>query len=113
MKAILETVNGVHINRDLDLADSPMTALRKFYEEDPASASQIFSNQRAIDQLLSGSIDEAKSTFDLISEEGDSIRADWKTPLCNQPPIKEALSQLESSSQTPTFVVSVTSIVAA
>lgn len=53
MKAILETVSSVKINRDIDTADSPMGIIRKFYEDDPTAASQIFSNQTAIDQLMS------------------------------------------------------------
>ena len=89
MKATLETVTGVTINRDIDTADSPMGIIRKFYEEDATAATQIFSNQRAIDQLMDGHIDEAKSAFELLSIEGDSIKADWKTALCNQPAIKE------------------------
>ena len=90
MKATLETVTGITINRDIDTAESP----------------------KAIDQLMDGHIDEAKSAFELISLEGDSIRADWKTPLCNQPSIKEELAHIESEGQIPTFVVSVSSIVA-
>ena len=113
MKATLETVTGVTINRDIDTADSPMGIIRKFYEEDATAATQIFSNQKAIDQLMDGHIDEAKSAFELLSIEGDSIKADWKTALCNQPAIKEEMAHIESEGQVPTFVVSVSSIVAA
>ncbi len=112
MKATLETVTGITINRDIDTAESPMGIIRKFYEDDATATTQIFSNQKAIDQLMDGHIDEAKSAFELISLEGDSIRADWKTPLCNQPSIKEELAHIESEGQIPTFVVSVSSIVA-
>ena len=52
MKATLETVRGVTINCDIDTADSPMGIIRKFYEEDPTAATQIFSNQKAIDQIM-------------------------------------------------------------
>ena len=96
MKATLETVTGVTINRDIDTADSPMGIIRKFYEEDATAATQIFSNQKAIDQLMDGHIDEAKSAFELLSIEGDSIKADWKTALCNQPAIKEEMAHIES-----------------
>ena len=114
MKATLETVTGVTINRDIDTADSPMGIIRKFYEEDATAATQIFSNQKAIDQLMDdGHIDEAKSSFELLSIDGDSIKADWKTALCNQPAIKEEMAHIESEVQVPTFVVSVSSIVAA
>ena len=96
MKATLETVRGVTINCDIDTADSPMGIIRKFYEEDATAATQIFSNQKAIDQLMDGHIDEA----------------DWKTALCNQPAIKEEMAHIESEGQVPKFVVSVSSIVA-
>ena len=112
MKATLETVTGITINRDIDTAESPMGIIRKFYEDDTTAATQIFSNQKAIDQLMDGHIDEAKSAFELISLEGDSIRADWKIPLCNQPSIKEELAYLESEGQVPSVVVCVSSIVA-
>ena len=42
MKAILETVSSVKINRDIDTTDSPMGIIRKFYEDDSTAASQIF-----------------------------------------------------------------------
>ena len=112
MKATLETVRGVTINCDIDTADSPMGIIRKLYEEDPTAATQIFSNQKAIDQLMDGHIDEAKSAFELLGIEGDSIRADWKAALCNQPAIKEEMARIESEGQVPKFVVSVSSIVA-
>ena len=52
MKATLETVRGVTINCDIDTADSPMGIIRKFYEEDPTAATQIFSNQKAIAKIF-------------------------------------------------------------
>ena len=113
MKATLQTITGVTINHNIDTADSHMGIIRKFYEEDATAATQIFSNQKAIDQLMDGHIDEAKSAFELLSIEGDSIKADWKTALCNQPAIKEEMAHIESEGQVPTFVVSVSSIVAA
>lgn len=112
MKAKIETVTGIIIMRDIDTADSPMSIIRKFYEDDATAATQIFSNQQAINQLMDGYIDEAKSAFELISLDGDSIRADWKTPLCNQPAIKEEIAHTEAEGQMPTFVVGVSSIVA-
>lgn len=112
MKATLETVTGVTINRDIDTADSPMGIIRKFYEEDATAATQIFANQTAIDQLMNGQVDAEKSSFELLSIDGDSIKADWKTPLCNQPAIKEEMAYIESEGQIPKFVVSVSSMVA-
>lgn len=112
MKATLQTITGVTINHNIDTADSPMGIIRKFYEEDATAATQIFSNQTAIDQLMDGHIDEAKSTFELLGIDQDSIKADWKTPLCNQPAIKEEMAHIESEGQIPAFVVCVSSIVA-
>ena len=113
MKATIETITGVVINRDIETSESPMSIVRHFYDEDPTAASQLFANQKAIDQLMDGHIDENKSAFELLSIEGDSIKADWKTALCNQPAIKEEMAHIESEGQVPTFVVSVSSIVAA
>lgn len=45
MKATLETVTGITINRDIDTAESPMGIIRKFYEDDATAATQIFSKQ--------------------------------------------------------------------
>ncbi len=59
MKATLETVNGITINCNIDTAASPLDIIRKFYENDATTATQIFSNQKAIDQLMTGHIDEA------------------------------------------------------
>ena len=112
MKATLETVTGVTINRNIDTSDSPMGIVRKFYEEDATAATQLFANQKAIDQLMDGQVDEAKSAFELLAIEGDSIKTDWKIPLCNQPTVKEEMAHIESEGQVPTFVVSVSSIVA-
>ena len=112
MKAILETITGVTINHDVDTADSPMGIIRKFYEEDATAATQIFSDQKAIDQLMNNHIDESRSTFELLGIDQDPIKADWKTPLCNQPAIKEEIAHIESEGQIPAFVVCVSSIVA-
>lgn len=112
MKAILETITGVTINRDIDTADSPMGIIRKFYEEDATAATQIFSDQKAIDQLMNNHIDESRSTFELLGIDQDPIKADWKMPLCNQPAIKEEMAHIESEGQIPAFVVCVSSIVA-
>ncbi len=112
MRATIETLTGTKINCDIDVSDTPMTILRKFYEEDATAATQIFCDQKAIDQLMAGYVDEARSSFELLSMAGDNIRADWKTPLCNQPSIKEELALIESQGQVPTFVVTVSSIVA-
>ncbi|MDY5001492.1 MAG: hypothetical protein SO122_03365, partial [Eubacteriales bacterium] len=65
MKAIIQTLNSTKINRDIDIAESPMSIIRSFYEDDPTSASQIFTNQTAIEQMMNSQVDETKSTFEL------------------------------------------------
>ena len=105
MIATLETVSGIIINLDIDTVESPMDIIRKFYEDDATAATQIFSNQKAIDQLMDGHVDEAKCAFELISLDGDSIPADWEAPLYDQPSIKEELAHIESEGQIPTFLI--------
>ena len=112
MKAILETITSVKVHCDIDMAESPMGILKKLYQENESAATQFFANEKAVDQLMAGEIDEAQSAFELLGADGSSIRADWKAPLCNQPEIKEEIAKLESEGQVPTFVVSVSSIVA-
>lgn len=85
MKAMIETVTGMTMTREINISDTPIHTIRAFYQEDATAASQIFSSERAIGQLMDGHIDEDRSAFELITIEGDSIRADWKIPLCNQP----------------------------
>lgn len=112
MKAIIETVTGSSMHVDIDISNSPIVIVQKLYKENPTAASQIFSNQKAIDQLMEGNIDETKSTFEFIDVSGNSIRTNWKEPLCNQCAMKKELSKIEAEGQVPTFVVSVSSIVA-
>lgn len=113
MKALIETISSVVIKREIDLADSPMKILQDFYQEDASAAAQIFCNQTAIDQLMAGNVDETKSSFDLVGLDNEMLRTDWKTPLCDQPSIKEEIARIEGEGQTPKFVVSVSNIVAA
>ena len=112
MKAIIENVNGDSMHVEIDVGNSPLSIVQKIYNDDPTAGSQIFSNQKAVDQLMAGNVDESKSSFDLITLNGDNIRAAWKEPLCNQSAIKEALAAIEAEGQEPTFVVGVSSIVA-
>jgi len=112
MKAIIENAVGTRMYRDIDVSDTPMTILRKFYEEDATAAAQVFCDQKSIDQLMAGDVDETKSSFALINSDENIIRADWKTPLCNQPSIKEELACIESKGEVPSFVVTVCSFVA-
>ena len=111
MKAKIQNLTGSTISCSIDISDPPIAILRHLYDEDPTSASQLFADQRAIDQMMEGNVDE-RSAFDLISVEGDNIRAAWKTALCNQPELKAELARIEADGQIPTFVVTVAGIVA-
>lgn len=112
MKAILETATSNRVNCDIDLAESPIGILRRLFDENETMAGQFFANERAIADLKNGEVDEHQSTFEIMSLSADSIRADWKKPLCEQPEIKEEIAQIEAEGQTPVFVVCVASIVA-
>lgn len=112
MKANLKNVNGSPVTSDIEIADTPIGILRKLYEDDATVASQFFTNQTAIDQLMAGQVDESKSTFSLTDTENNLLSVDWKTPLCNQPTIKEELASIEAEGMVPEFTVCVSSIVA-
>ena len=111
MKVRIETLNGNGMNTEIEISDTPIMIITKLYQEDPENAKMFFENQTAIDQLLAGNMEEARSTFGLISKGGECITAAWREPICNQPELKEALSQIEANGEVPTFTVSVAQIV--
>ena len=52
-----------------------------------------------------------RSQFTLcVGDEG--LRCDWHVPLCEDPAIKSALSEIEASGDTPIFAISVAAVVA-
>ena len=112
MKCVLENIQGERANVDVNISDTPVAIMNNLYAQDAMTASIFFENDMAIEQLKMGQVDEAKCVFSLTSHEGDFIKCDWKTPLCEQPPVKEDLAVLEGFGDIPVFEVSVSSIVA-
>ena len=112
MKAILETITNAQVHCTIDMAESPVGIMKRLYQENEPAATQFFANETAISQLMAGDVDTAQSTFELQAVDGNTLHVDWKTPLCNQPEIKEEIARIESEGQVPTFVVGVSSIVA-
>ena len=64
----------------------------------------------AIDQLQDGIVDN-RSQFTLLAG-SEGLRCDWYVPLCEDPAIKSALSEIEASGDTPVFAVTVLAVVA-
>ena len=52
-----------------------------------------------------------RSQFTLLAG-SEGLRCDWHVPLCEDPAIKSALSEIEASGDTPVFAISVTAFVA-
>ena len=48
MKATLETVTGITINRNIDASDTPMSIIRKFYEDDATAATRSFPTRKPL-----------------------------------------------------------------
>lgn len=112
MKAKFETLTGTSMTAEIEISDTPVTILANLYKEDPENAKMFFNNQAAIDQILDGTIEEDKSTFSLLTSDGEIVMAKWKEPLCNQKEVKEKLAQIEAEGQIPTFTVAVKQFVA-
>lgn len=96
---------GSVLKAEINAKDSPMRIIRNLYHAHPEAISRVFSNQRVLNKFIRRQIDEEASVFDLISIEGESISADWNTPLCDQPSIKNELERLYSERQVPVIVV--------
>ena len=45
------------------------------------------------------------SCFELLTIDGDTIKANWKSALLNQLEIKEVMENIVNEDQIPTFVV--------
>lgn len=96
---------GSVLKDEINAKDSPMRIIRNLYHTHPEAITRVFSNQRVLNKFIRRQIDEETSAFDLISIEGESISADWNTPLCDQPFIKNELERLYSERQVPVIVV--------
>lgn len=111
MKAIIKTVYGTTINTEIEIGQSPVAILKKLAVHEPESCELIATDTNALAGLQNAEFDTSRSVFELETADGGSICCDWSTPLCNQPDVKNALSELESNGITPVFDISITSIV--
>lgn len=96
---------GSVLKAEINAKDSPMRIICNLYHAHPEAITRVFSNQRVLNEFIRRQIDEERSVFDLISIEGESISADWNTPLCNQLFIKNELERLYTERQVPVIVV--------
>ena len=96
--------------REIDMADSPIEIIRQFYAEEEQMALQFFSGSTALSRFMKSDFPEysqENSCFELITIDGDSIKANWKSALLDQLEIKEAMENIVNEDQIPTFVVHV------
>ena len=112
MKCVLENIQGDRANVEVNISDTPVAIMANLVNQDPMTARIFFENDKAIEQLKMGQIDESTCTFSLTGHEGDYIPCEWKTPLCEQVPVKEELSVLEGYGDIPVFTVGISSFVA-
>ena len=111
MEIIIKTVYGTTIKTEVEIGPSPLAILKKLAVDEPESAELIATDTTALAGLQNAEFDTSRSVFELETADGGSICCDWSTPLCNQPDVKNALSELESNGTTPVFDISITSIV--
>lgn len=111
MEIIIKTVYGTTIRTETDVGQTPIQILKNLAENERESAELIATDTNALAGLQNGEFDTSRSVFELEAADGGSICCDWSTPLCNQPDVKNALSELESNGITPVFDISITSIV--
>ena len=111
MEIIIKTVYGTTIKTEVEIGQSPLAILKNLAANEPESAELIATDTNALAGLQNAEFDTSRSVFELEAADGGSICCDWSTPLCNQPDVKNALSELESNGITPVFDISVTSIV--
>lgn len=105
-EASIEDVScGSVLMAEINAKDSPVRIIRNLYHSHPEVLAHVISNHRVLSSFIRGQIDEEASVFDLISIEGEPISADWNTPLCEQPFIKNELERLYSERQVPVIVV--------
>lgn len=110
MKGIVRTISNTKLEFQFTIDQTPIEILKDLYQEQPDAARCLFDNNTAIDQLQDGIVDN-RSQFTLcVGDEG--LRCDWHVPLCEDPAIKSALSEIEASGDTPIFAISVAAVVA-
>ncbi len=111
MRAIIETLTGIRVSREIKILRSPMSNIRLFYEADEQFAIQIFTYPKVAWDFMEGKLDEQLAYFALINVDGDKVVADWNKPLCYQPIIMEELERINLDGQLPTFIACVGSII--
>lgn len=107
-RVVFENRKGVTAVCVIDMADSPIEIIRKFYEEDFKMALYFFEGPYALSRFLkpdSSDYSEANSCFELINIEGDSIKVNWRIALCDQLEIKEEMKNIVNNNQVPTFFI--------
>ncbi len=110
MKGIVRTISNTKIEFDFTIDQAPIEILKELYQEQPDAVRCLFDSDTAIDQLRDGIVDN-RSQFTLLAG-SEGLRCDWHVPLCEDPAIKSALSEIEASGDTPVFAISVTAFVA-
>ena len=112
MSGIIRTAAGAtKIEFEFTIDQTPIAILNDLYEEQPDAVRHLFDSQTAVDQLQDGIVDD-RSQITLLTPSGEGLRCDWRVPLCEDPAIKSALSEVEASGDTPVFAVTVLAVVA-
>lgn len=109
-RVVFENLTGITVVCEIDMADSPIEIIRQFYAEEEQMALQFFSGSTALSRFMKSDFPEysqENSCFELITIDGDSIKANWKSALLDQLEIKEAMENIVNEDQIPTFVVHV------
>ena len=111
-KCVLENIDGDRVNVEINVGDTPIAIMTDLFNQDPMSSKIFFENDKAIEQLKQGQIEEEKCTFSLTGHDGSFIPCKWKTPLCEQAPVKEELAIIDGYGDIPVFTVGISSFVA-
>ena len=110
MRGIIKTTNNTKIEFDFTIDQAPIEILQALCQQQADSARCLFDSDTAMDQLRDGIVDNRSQFSLLVGSEG--LRCDWHVPLCEDPAIKSALSEIEASGDTPVFAITVTAFVA-
>lgn len=113
MKAYIIGSSDVKFEISIAMEETPLEIVKRFIDEDPDNAQYLCANAKAGEQFMrDGQLDEAVSVFDLRDVQGRSIHVSWDEALCDQPDVKEGISELEAEDMPICFVCSVVAIVA-
>lgn len=114
MKIRVETIVGCGLDTEIEFSDTPMDILTGLYNKEPEEAKMYFSGICALEQFLSGVVDELGSKFLLFKDWGDhreAIATKWHEPLSNQPEIMKELLEAEKKGDVPVFITNIRSFV--